>query len=198
MNGNSLPPRPVRDLPRLPGAERQAESCIHEGDEPSTRPALSSALKGSVDSRRGGFCVSPALRFCRTSPARRSRSFPIGFPAPPRSPAVFRNATTTRRKCTQGVSHSRPRGPAGVQSPRLFPRPARVSLPPIFPLAVLLLRSALLPLPCDCPLIPLPRLPTKKRAKFPPRVFSCGPDAAAVHRRIRTCIQNEARRASRS
>ena len=102
------------------------------------------------------------------------------------------------KKSRQGVSHSHPRGPAGVQSPRLFPRPARVSLPPIFPLAVLLLRSALLPLPCDCPLIPLPRLPTKKRAKFPPRVFSCGPDAAAVHRRIRTCIQNEARRASRS
>ena len=37
------------------------------------------------------------------------------------------------------------------------------------------------PSPVRLPAGSSPRLPTKKRAEFPPRVCSCGPDAAAVH-----------------
>lgn len=130
--------------------------------------------------------------------------FPVGFRSGP-LPRMFRNAAAVRRTLPARDSRSRPTLSAGVQSPASSPAssPAPRSLLRFF----LFLHfsphfapdSSAPPFPREPPNCPRsPRLPTKKRAEFPPRVCSCGPDAAAVHRRIRTCIQNEARRASRS
>ena len=142
-----------------------------------------------------GFCDAPATRFRRSSPARHSRFSPS-------SSAVFRNAATVHRTLpVQGAHVHAPRFPQGRKPPPPPPPRARSSA---FSSSFTFPHTSPRALPCAAPLAPArtPRSPrqqsTKKRAEFPPRVCSCGPDAAAVHRRIRTCIQNEARRASRS
>ena len=129
--------------------------------------------------------------------------FPRRLPLRPASPDVPQRDGRSPNVARARGSRSRPTLSAGAQAPRLLPRPALA--PPLFPLPSLFLtlRPGRFRAPLHLPRAPArrflsSRLPTKKRAEFPPRVFSCGPDAAAVHRRIRTCIQNEARRASRS
>lgn len=147
-----------------------------------------------------GFRDAPATRFRRSSPARRSPFSPSAS-----APASFPGCSETRRqlaaRCPQGTHVHAPRFPQGRKPPPPPPPHARSSA---FSSSFTFPHTSPRALPCAAPLAPArtpplsPPAAHKKRAEFPPRVCSCGPDAAAVHRRIRTCIQNEARRASRS
>ena len=189
----------IRRLPGTPGEEEKARRGERGGGRKRGRRGRKSAFTPACPRllRCSGDEV-PQVIARTTFPI-----FPVGFRSGP-LPRMFRNATAVRRTLPAQETHVHaPRFPQGRKPPPPPPPHARSSafsssftFPHTSPVRF---RSPLPP--CACPLAPArrsPRLPTKKRAEFPPRVCSCGPDAAAVHRRIRTCIQNEARRASRS
>lgn len=187
----------IRRLPGTPGEEEKARRGERSGGRKRGRRGRKSAFAPAC----------PRLLRCSGDEVPQviaHKAFPIfsvGFRSGP-LPRMFRNAAAVRRTLPARDSRSRPTLSAGAQAPASSPAPRSLlrfflflhfsphfvpsaSAPP-FPRE-----------PPNCPRSPRQQ-PTKKRAEFPPRVFSCGPDAAAVHRRIRTCIQNEARRASRS
>ena len=145
-----------------------------------------------------GFCDAPATRFRRSSPARRS-PFSRRLPLRPASPDVPQRDGRSPNVARKGLTFMPPLS-AGAQAPASSPAPrSLLRFFHFYPLSPHFAPDSSAP---PFPRRPArrflsPRLPTKKRAEVPPRGCSCGPDAATVHRRIRTCIQNEARRASR-
>lgn len=158
--------------------------------------------RGNRSKRRDG---ARGWKKTRERQSRSQKERPRRSPFSPSAsaPARFPGCSATRRPFTERcpckrltfLPHAFRRGAS--------PRPALA--PPLFPLPSLFLtlRPGRFRAPLHLPRAPARRFLSppaahKKRAEFPPRVFSCGPDAAAVHQRIRTCIQNEARRASRS